>query len=200
MNHGQPPRLPLPTSTCTTCILRQQITCTSTLHKQASSHGLKMTMASPSASPTAPPVESTQAHVLEAPRKLGLRQIRLESFSPMDVQIRIHSVAISTTDIMYFETNLHNGRPLHGPIILGREATGEIIAVGAMAARTWPHLQIGSRIAIEPGIPCRICHDCASGKYNICVNMRAAANASREPYVHGFLRQYLNWPGEMVHP
>lgn len=145
-------------------------------------------------------VVDTKAHILQGARNLTVHQVPLEPFSPMHVQVRIRSVGLSSSDLIYFETHTHNGRPLKAPMIIGKEATGEITALGVMAARTWPHLQVGSRIAIEPSIPCRICHECASGKYNVCVNMRSAANAAREPYVHGFLREYVNWPGEMVHP
>lgn len=146
------------------------------------------------------PAADTRAHILQGARNLSVHQVPLEPFSPMHVQVHIRSVGLSSSDLIYYETHSHNGRPLKAPLIIGKEATGEITALGAMAAKTWPHLQIGSRIAIEPSIPCRICHECASGKYNVCVNMRSAANAAREPYVHGFLRQFVNWPGEMVHP
>lgn len=27
---------------------------------------------------------------------------------------------------------------------------------------------IGDRVAIEPGVPCRMCDFCKSGKYNLC--------------------------------
>jgi len=27
---------------------------------------------------------------------------------------------------------------------------------------------VGDRVAIEPGVPCRICEYCKSGRYNLC--------------------------------
>ncbi len=43
------------------------------------------------------------------------------------------------------------------------------------------HLKVGDRVAIEPGIPCRKCNICKSGKYNLCKLMAFHAT----PPFHG---------------
>jgi threonine dehydrogenase-like Zn-dependent dehydrogenase len=30
---------------------------------------------------------------------------------------------------------------------------------------------VGDRVAIEPGIPCRVCNHCKVGKYNLCADI-----------------------------
>lgn len=142
---------------------------------------------------------TTYAHILEGPRKLTLQNVPLEVFTPNYVQVCIQSIALSSSDLHYYETAAHYGKALTAPIILGRQAAGQITALGSNVGTSWPRLKAGSRVVIEPSLPCRLCQKCISGKYNVCVNMRSAACAGREPYVHGFLRQHVNWPGEMVH-
>lgn len=141
----------------------------------------------------------SDAHILQGPCNLTIQNIPLEVFTPAHVQIRIHSVGLSSSDLNYYETGSHYGRTLTSPLILGKEATGEITVVGSNVSLNWPDVRVGSRVVIEPGLPCRMCQRCISGKYNVCVNIRTAAYAGREPFVHGFLRQHVNWPGEMVH-
>jgi L-iditol 2-dehydrogenase len=142
----------------------------------------------------------TKAQVLDGARTLRMHDLPLDPVSPLHVQVRIHSVGLSDSDLMHFTTLSNDGISLRAPLIVGQEATGEITVVGAMVAQTYPHLQVGLKVAIEPSIPCRTCQKCIAGKYNICLNMLVAASGAREPYVHGFLREYANWPGEMVHP
>ena len=46
--------------------------------------------------------------------------------------------------------------------------------------------QVGDRVAIEPGIPCRVCEFCKTGKYNLCQEIQFCAT----PPFHGTLRRY----------
>lgn len=46
---------------------------------------------------------------------------------------------------------------------------------------------IGDRVAIEPGVPCRVCQFCKIGKYNLCPDMKFCAT----PPVDGNLTRYF---------
>lgn len=72
---------------------------------------------------------------------------------------------------------------------MGHEASGLVYAVGPAVT----HLQPGDPIAIEPGYPCRRCSRCKSGKYNLCSEMRFAADS---PYTHGTLSKYYKLPAD----
>ena len=48
------------------------------------------------------------------------------------------------------------------------------------------NLQVGDRVAIEPGVPCGRCEFCVSGVYNLCPDIEFLAT----PPYHGSLRQY----------
>ena len=48
------------------------------------------------------------------------------------------------------------------------------------------HLKAGDRVAIEPGVPCRLCKFCKTGRYNLCYNMSFCAT----PPIDGNLCRY----------
>lgn len=48
------------------------------------------------------------------------------------------------------------------------------------------HLKVGDRVAIEPGVPCRVCDFCRNGQYNLCPEMAFCAT----PPYHGNLTRY----------
>lgn len=52
-------------------------------------------------------------------------------------------------------------------MVLGHESAGIVVAVGDKVK----HLQVGDRVAVEPGVACRHCEECKSGRYNLCKDM-----------------------------
>ena len=48
------------------------------------------------------------------------------------------------------------------------------------------HSVIGDRVAVEPGVPCRLCDFCKTGRYNLCADIQFLAT----PPVHGNLARY----------
>ena len=135
----------------------------------------------------------SKALVLRGSRQLQAEEIPLEHFGPLHVQVRVRSIGLSSPDLANYQRAPQSG------LVLGKEASGQIVAVGTHIAKTWPHLQIGHRVVLEPSIPCRVCNECSIGRYNVCPNVRTAGTAITKPYVHGFMRKLVNWPGEMIH-
>ena len=45
---------------------------------------------------------------------------------------------------------------------------------------------VGDRVALEPGVPCRRCDYCKTGRYNLCPDIEFLAT----PPVHGNLARY----------
>lgn len=48
-------------------------------------------------------------------------------------------------------------------------------------------MKVGDRVAIEPGIPCRRCVQCRTGRYNLCPDVKFLAT----PPYDGSLAQYI---------
>lgn len=70
-----------------------------------------------------------------------------------------------------------------------------ITAVGSAVTS----LQVGNEVAIEPGFPCRRCHFCRAGKYNLCRDMTFAAVPGPGPVVHGTLATYFRVPEDFCY-
>jgi L-iditol 2-dehydrogenase len=81
---------------------------------------------------------------------------------------------------------------VEAPLVLGHEVSGVIDAVGADVK----NLQVGQRVALEPGYPCRHCTYCKTGHYNLCPSMTFMAT----PPVDGALSEYVIWPEDFTFP
>ncbi|KAG5495012.1 hypothetical protein JKF63_02064 [Porcisia hertigi] len=66
-----------------------------------------------------------------------------------DCRVKIHSVGICGSDVHYYEHGHIGPFVVERPMILGHEASGTIVAVGAEVK----NLKAGDRVALEPGIP-----------------------------------------------
>lgn len=67
-------------------------------------------------------------------------------------------------------------------MIIGHEASGIVKKTG----KNVKNLIVGDRVAIEPGVPCRLCEFCKGGRYNLCPGMEFCAT----PPFDGNLRRY----------
>ncbi|KAL2070555.1 hypothetical protein VTL71DRAFT_13581 [Oculimacula yallundae] len=102
-----------------------------------------------------------------------------------DIVVRIAYVGVCGSDVHFWNhggviNKVNSSRPL----IMGHEASGTIHAIGTAVTS----LQLGDRVAIEPGQPCRRCETCKAGHYNLCLKMKFAADP---PYSHGTLTKFF---------
>jgi len=81
-----------------------------------------------------------------------------------EVLLSMHSVGICGSDVHYLKNGRIGDFIVKAPMVLGHEASGIVVEVGSDVT----HLNIGDRVAIEPGVPCRTCEFCKSGRYNLC--------------------------------
>ena len=128
-----------------------------------------------------------QALVLERARQLALRDIALaERLGPRDVRVAIHTVGICGSDVHYYRHGRIGPFVVREPMVLGHEAAGTVVEVGAEVS----HLQPGDRVAMEPGIPDPDSRAARLGLYNLDPAVRFWAT----PPIHGVLRPTV------VHP
>lgn len=127
------------------------------------------------------------ALVLERQNELALREIELPlSVGPGMVRIAIHTVGICGSDVHYYTHGRIGGFVVEEPMVLGHEAAGTILEVGAGVT----HLKVGDRVCMEPGIPDANSRASRLGMYNI----DPAVTFWATPPVHGVLTP------EVVHP
>ena len=108
-----------------------------------------------------------------------------------EVLIRIKHVGICGSDIHYYEYGNIGDYVVEPPFVLGHEASGIIEKVGEKVQG----LQIGDKVAIEPGIPCGVCEYCREGKYNLCPEVKFLAT----PPISGVFQEYVSYPADMVY-
>ena len=86
---------------------------------------------------------------------------------PHQAVVSIEAVGVCGSDTGYFKVGRIGDYVVTGPLILGHEVAGRVIGVGADVT----NVEVGDRVAIEPGTPCRHCHECLSGRYHLCPDL-----------------------------
>lgn len=128
-----------------------------------------------------------EALVLEKKDVLNLRDIELdETLGPHDVRIALRTVGICGSDVHYYTHGAIGQFVVREPMVLGHEASGVVVEVGAEVK----HLKVGDRVCMEPGIPDPNSKATLLGMYNLDPAVRFWAT----PPVHGVLRPTV------VHP
>lgn len=128
-----------------------------------------------------------KALVLEKKDSLNIREIEVnEIMDEQDVRIGIKCVGICGSDIGYYKNGAIGPFKVLAPMIMGHEASGEIIEVGNGVK----DLKIGDRVCMEPGIPNLNSKAYKLGMYNLDPDVIFWAT----PPVHGVTRP------SVVHP
>jgi L-iditol 2-dehydrogenase len=111
---------------------------------------------------------------------------------PDEALVRIGAVGICGSDCHFYERGRIGRYVVEEPLILGHECSGTVVEVGAEVDNVEP----GDRVAIEPGYPCRKCHRCREGRYNLCE--REVTFMATPGLIHGAFREYLTWPADFL--
>jgi D-xylulose reductase len=128
-----------------------------------------------------------QAVVLEKKGEIAIRDIDIdEQMGPDDVRIAIHTVGICGSDVHYYECGGVGPFVVRQPMVLGHEASGTVLEVGAGVEKLKP----GDRVCMEPGIPNLSSRATLEGHYNLDPDVEFWAT----PPGHGCLR------ASVVHP
>lgn len=132
-----------------------------------------------------------KAAVLHKARDLRLEDVPTPAYGPDDVLVKIKVVGICGSDVHYWRTGHIGDFVVREPMILGHEVAGIVAEVGANVK----HLRPGDRVALEPGVPCRRCEACKTGRYNLCPDVRFFAT----PPIDGALSDYAVSPADFTY-
>jgi L-iditol 2-dehydrogenase len=108
-----------------------------------------------------------------------------------EVLVRIRAVGVCGSDVHYYEHGRIGPYTVDKPLVLGHEASGEVVAVGSDVASLIP----GQRVSLEPGVPCRSCAQCLAGRYNLCPHVQFFAT----PPYDGAFQEYVVLPASFAH-
>ena len=128
-----------------------------------------------------------RALVLERKDTLSLRDIDLPlSLTPDGVKIRVHTVGICGSGVHHYTHGGAGPRQVTSPVVLGHEATGTVVEVGADVRS----LRGGDRVCMEPGVPDMRSKAVLLGKSNV----DPAVTFWATPPVHGCLTELVTHP------
>jgi L-iditol 2-dehydrogenase len=133
--------------------------------------------------PAAPIPTTMVASVLRAVHEIVLEERPVPVPAPDEVLVRVSSVGVCGSDVHYYEHGRIGPYVVQAPLVLGHEAGGTVVAVGADVDAG----RVGQRVAIEPQRPCRHCEYCRSGAYNLCPRIEFFAT----PPVDGAFCEYV---------
>lgn len=106
--------------------------------------------------------------------------------------IRVSSVGVCGSDTHYYRHGRIGDFVVTAPLVLGHEAAGTIVDVGAGVDPA----RVGQRVSIEPQRPDPDSEETRRGHYNLCPHMRFFAT----PPVDGALSDYVTIGAEFAHP
>jgi L-iditol 2-dehydrogenase len=123
----------------------------------------------------------------------GVGDLRVEARptpepGPGEVLVAMRTVGICGSDVHYLTHGRIGNFVVRAPMVIGHESAGEVAAIGPGVTSLVP----GDRVALEPGIPCRVCAACKSGRYNLCRDMRFFAT----PPIDGSMAQFVTHPAD----
>jgi L-iditol 2-dehydrogenase len=110
---------------------------------------------------------SNRAAVMMGLEKIVIEERPEPSPGPQAAVVRIEAVGVCGSDTAYYKVGRIGDYIVNGPIILGHEVSGQVIAVGSEVT----NVKVGDRVAIEPGTPCRNCRECMAGRYHLCPDL-----------------------------
>ena len=110
---------------------------------------------------------SNRAAVMTEREKIVVEERPEPDPGPQEAVVRVEAVGVCGSDTAYYKVGRIGDYVVDGPIILGHEVSGQVIQVGSAVT----NVVVGDRVAIEPGTPCRNCHECMAGRYHLCPDL-----------------------------
>jgi len=129
---------------------------------------------------------------LYGPRDLRVEEIPRPEPQAGDLLIRVRAVGICGSDVHYYEDGGIGENRVTEAHELGHEFAGVVAALG-------PGVEgppLGTRVAVDPAIPCGTCEFCLEGNPNLCPHMVFVSN----PPTGGGLVEYIAHPASLVFP
>lgn len=99
------------------------------------------------------------------PRKLAKEEVPSPQPGPGEVIISVKTVGICGSDIhAYYGEHPY----ISCPVVPGHEFAGVVTQVGEGVDEAW----LGQRVTVLPSLVCSKCHNCRTGRFNICQDLK----------------------------
>lgn len=120
--------------------------------------------------------------------ELELREVACPQPGGDEVVVRVEAAGICGSDLHGVASRSPRRSP---PLIMGHELSGEVVAAGGPAGEAL----LGTRVAVNPQVPCGGCLACRSGRENVCAR-RELIGGTRS----GGFAELVSVPVRCVHP
>lgn len=134
---------------------------------------------------------------MKAARLYGPGDLRIDDI-PMpepgagEVLLQVLAVGVCGSGVHYFLDGGIGEEKVEEPFVIGHEFSARVVALG-------PGVEgppVGTRVAVEPAIPCGHCEFCQEGNPNLCENLLFCST----PPTPGALREYMAHPAHLCFP
>ncbi len=132
--------------------------------------------------------------ILHAPKDLRIEERPAIAPASGEVRIEIKAGGICGSDLHYYNHGGTAAIRLREPMALGHEVSGVVVELGEGVTG----LSVGTRVAVNPSMPCRHCAYCEAGLQNHCTDMRFMGSAMRMPHQQGAFRQSITVPAHQA--
>jgi len=133
-----------------------------------------------------------KALVLNRYLELDFQEVSKPTIEPHEVLIEVRACGICGSDVHGFDGSTGRRRP---PVIMGHEAAGVIVEVGAKV-RDWA---VGDRVTFDSTIYCGECAACRAGRINLCGHRRVLGVSCDEYRRDGAFAQYVSVPQRILY-
>jgi L-iditol 2-dehydrogenase len=130
--------------------------------------------------------QTMQGLILHGKEDLRLTELPVPEPQAGEILLKVGSVGVCGSDKHFYFDGRCGSEIVKGPVILGHEFGGRIVAVGEGVAES----RLDERVSVEPLMPCGKCVHCLSGNYNICPTQKFFG----VPGTNGAMQQYLCVP------
>ena len=118
-------------------------------------------------------MDGIRAAVLEAPRKLVIKEYPPPRIGPDEMLVKTELAGVCGSDVKIFQGTFGElmGVRVPAPVVMGDEILGNVAEVGEKFSEIHK-VRKGSRVIVEPKIPCGYCEMCFTGSPHLCEKPR----------------------------
>lgn len=136
---------------------------------------------------------NVRAAVLEAPMKLVIKSYEAPRIGLNGMLLKTELAGVCGSDVKIYQGSIGKSVPM--PVVMGDEILGHVAEIGERFSRIH-EVEKGSRIVVEPRIPCNHCEMCFTGNHTFCKNIKAYGwvRCDKPPHLWGSYAEYVYVP------
>ena len=132
-----------------------------------------------------------KAFYLLKPGELEERECDMPTCGDDEVVVKVEYCGVCGSDVYFYKYGSPDYPQQKFPFILGHEPGGTVIETG----KNVKNLQVGDRVAVEPGYSCGHCEWCKKGLYHLCPETKFLSIPAPN-FIEGAFRKYISHPAE----